>query len=85
MRTYCQNRKHLWRMRRLTLEVRITVFKSLAISKVIHLLLITKRHNNTIDLFHKIQKKFIWQVKEAKIKLSTLFNRYEKGGIKNVD
>ena len=40
----------LWRMSQLTLEGRFTVFKSLAISKVIHLLLITKLHNNTIDL-----------------------------------
>ena len=44
----------LWRMRQLTLEGRITVFKSLAISKVVHLLLITKLHNNTIDLIYKI-------------------------------
>ena len=43
-------------MRQLTLEGRITVFKSLAVSKVIHLLLITKLHNNTIDLLYKIQK-----------------------------
>ena len=75
----------LWRMRQLTLEGRITVFKSLAISKVIHLLLITKLHNNTIDLMYKIQKNFIWQGKKAKIKHSTLCNGYENGGLKNVD
>ena len=46
----------LWHMRQLTLEGRITVFKSLAISKVIHLLLITKLHNNTIDLLDKNRK-----------------------------
>ena len=40
----------LWCMRQLTLEERITVFKSLAISKVIHLLLITELHNNTTDV-----------------------------------
>ena len=50
----------LWRIRQLTLEGRITVFKSLAISKVVHLLLITRLHNNTIHLMYKIQKKFIW-------------------------
>ena len=53
-----ENILKLWHMRQLTLEGRITVFKSLAISKVIHLLLITKLHNNTIDLLHKIQKNF---------------------------
>ena len=43
-------------MRQLTLEGRIAVFKSsvLAVSKVINLLQITKLHNNTIDLLHKI-------------------------------
>ena len=80
-----ENILKLWRMRQLTLEGRITVFKSLAVSKVIHLLLITKLHNNTIDLLHKIQKNLIWQGKKAKIKHSTLGNGYEKGGIRNVD
>ena len=41
-------------MRQLTLEGRITVLKSLAVSKV---LLITKLHNNKIDILYKIQKK----------------------------
>ena len=72
----------LWRMRQLTLEGRITVFKSLAVFKVMHLLLITKLHNNTIDLLYKIKKNFIWQEKKATIKHSTLCNGYEKGGIK---
>ena len=43
-------------MRQLTLEGRIKFFKSLAVSKGMHLLLITKLYNNTIDLLHKIQK-----------------------------
>ena len=46
-------------MRRSTLEGRITVFKSLAVSKVTHLLLITKLHNNTIDLLYEIQNNFV--------------------------
>ena len=53
-------------MRQLTLEGRITVFKSLAISKVVKLLLITKLHNNTIDLMYNIQKNFIWKDKKGK-------------------
>ena len=75
----------LWRMRQLTLEGRITVFKSSAISKVIHLLLITKLRNNTVDLTYKIQKNFLWQGKKAKIKPSTLCNGYKNEGLKNVD
>ena len=59
-------------MRKLTLEGRIAVFKSLAVSKVTHLLLITKLHNNTIHLLYKIQKSFIWRGKKAKIKQYSL-------------
>ena len=40
-----ENKLKLWRMRQLTLEERITVFKSLTASKVMHLLLITRLHN----------------------------------------
>ena len=80
-----ENILKLWRMRQLTLEGRVAVFKSSAVSKGIHLLLITKLHKNTIDLLNKIQKTFIWQGKKAKIKYGTLCNGYEKGGIKNVD
>ena len=77
-----ENILKLWRIRQFTLEGWITVFKSLAVSKVIHLLLITKLHNNTIDLLHKIQKNFTWQGKKAKIKHSTLCNGYKMSGIK---
>ena len=80
-----ENILKLWRIGQLTLEGRITVFKSLAVFKVMHLLLITKLHNNTIDLLYKIKKNFVWQEKKAKIKHSTLCNGYEKGGIKNFD
>ena len=58
----------LWLIRQLTLEGGITLVKSLAIYKVVHLLLITKLHNNTIDLMSKIKKNFIWQGKKTKFK-----------------
>ena len=72
-----ENILKLWRMRQLTLERTITVFKSLTISKVIHLLLITKLYINTIDLLYKIQKNFIWQGKNAKIKLFAMAMKRE--------
>ena len=55
-----ENILRLWRMRQLTLEGRIMVFKSLAFSKVMHLLLIIKVHDNTIDLWYEIQKKNVF-------------------------
>ena len=73
-----------WCITQSILEGGITVLKSSAISKFIHLLLITKLHNNTIDVMKKIQKNLIWRGKKAKIKHSTLCNGYEKGGLKMV-
>ena len=80
-----ENILKLRHMRQLTLEGRITVLKYLAVSNVMHLLLITKLLNNTVDLLHKIQKNFNWQGEKAKIKHGTLCNGYEIVGIKNVD
>ena len=39
----------LWRMRKLTLEGKTTIFKSLAISKTVHLAIITKVPNTVIE------------------------------------
>ena len=61
------------------------MFKSLAISKLIHLALVTEITTTTINLLTKIQMEFIWKGKNPKIKNSTLCNDYEYGGLKNVD
>ena len=80
-----QNILKLWKLRNLTIEGRIVAFKSLAISKLIHLALVTEILTTTINLLTKIQMKFIWKGKNSKIKNSTLCNDYEYGGLKNVD
>ena len=72
-------------MRDLTLEGKVTIFKSLAISKIVHLALVTNIPVSTIDLLIKIQKEFLWGKKKPKIKHETLCNDYENGGKKNVD
>ena len=46
----------LWRMRNLTLEGKITIFKTLAISKIIHLSLVTNVPTQIINELNKIQK-----------------------------
>ena len=74
-----------WRMRQLSIEGRITVFKTLAISKIIHLAMTTSIHKTTINQLEKIQKDFIWHGKKPKIKHETLCGNYESGGLKNVD
>ena len=75
----------LWRMRNLTLEEKITIFKTLAISKIIHLSLVTNVPTQIIKELNKIQKEFIWNGSNLKNKHSTLCNKYENGGLKNVD
>ena len=51
----------------MTLEGKITVFKALAISKVVNLALITNIPTLTINELNKIQKAFIWKNKNPKI------------------
>ena len=75
----------LWRMRYLSIEGKITAFKTLAFSKIIHLALVTDVPKSTILALNKIQKEFIWKNSNPKIKYSTLCSIYEKGGLKNVD
>ena len=72
-------------MRNLALEGKVTIFKTVAISKIMHLSLVTNAPPQIIDELNKIQKKFIWNGGEPKIKYSTLCNKYENGGSKNVD
>ena len=80
-----QNILKLWKLRNLTIEGRLVAFKSLAISKLIHLALVTEIPTTTISLLTKIQTEFIWRWKNPKIKNSTLCNDYEYDDLRNVD
>ena len=71
-------------MRQLAIEERIVIFKTLAISKIVYLPLLTNT-TNIIDELEKVQKKFIWNNSTAKIKQETLRMDYKNGGLKNVD
>ena len=75
----------IWRVRNLTLEGKITIFKTLEISKIIHLASITALPNSTITQLHKIHKEFIWNHKRPKIKEKVPVNHYDKSGSKDVD
>ena len=59
------------RMRNLTLEGKVTVFKAIVISKIVHLALITNILTSTMKELNKIQKEFIWKNKNPKIKHTT--------------
>ena len=74
----------LWRMGNLTRSKSFT-FKSLAISKIVHLPVIITVSHAIINQLNNIQKNFTWNGKNAKIKHSALLNSYEDGGLKDFD
>ena len=72
----------VWKIRNLTLEWKITIFRTLAVSKIIHLASVTVLANYAVTQLNKIQKEFIWNHKRPKIKVKTLINIFDKGGLK---
>ena len=76
---------NFWRYWNLTLEGRIVVFKSLAISKIVFQALIAPVPTHVIKALETIQTSFLWNNSNPKIKHKTLCKRYENGGLKNVD
>ena len=75
----------LRRIRNLTMEGKITISKTLAISKIVNLSLVSNVPTEIINKLNKIQKEFICNGNNPKIKHSILHNKYENGGLKNVD
>ena len=61
------------------------IFKTLAISKIVYLALITNVPKVIVEELQKIHKTFLWQNSHPKIKHKTLSNTLETGGLKNVD
>ena len=80
-----ENVLKLWRARNLSLEGKIAVFKSLALSKITHLVLVKTIPPSIIDQLNKTQKNFIWKGLNPKIKNSTINNNYQNGGLKNIN
>ena len=82
--TKIQNVLKVWRMRRLTLEGKIIVFKTLAISKIVFLSLISKVPTEILIELERIQKTFLW-LSKPKIEDETLSSDFKYGGLKNVN
>ena len=55
-------------MQNFALEGKITVFKALAMSKMVHLALLTIIPTSIMKELNKTQKEFIWNYKNPKIK-----------------
>ena len=80
-----QNVFKIWRMRNLTLEGKKLVFKILALSKIVHLCLISVVTTQIIEEIENIQKNVLWNRSTPKIKHSSLYNSFASGGVRNVD
>ena len=75
----------MWKMRNLTLEGKIVIFKTLAISKIVFQSMITPVPRHIVNELERIQKAFLWKNSSPKIKHETLCNDYKGGGLKNID
>ena len=63
-----QNVVQTWKWRNLTLSGKITIFKTLAFSKVVFLSYLSNVPNSTINCLENIQSDFLWSGKRAKVK-----------------
>ena len=76
---------NLWRGRDLSLEGKILVFKSLALSKLLYSCTMKVPLKQLIEQLNIIHKNFIWNNKRPKIKHSTLIASYSEGGYNDID
>jgi len=79
--------KHLniWRQRQLTLEGKIVIFKTLAISKIVHVAYLSNVPKAIVEKLEKIQSEFLWNGKKAKINNKTLCSKFQNIDLQKVD
>ena len=75
----------VWKMRKLTLEGKVVIFKTIAISEIVFQLFIATVPKDIANELEEIQKTFSWNNSSPKIRHETLCNDYKDGGLKNVD
>ena len=75
----------LWKLRKLTLEGNILIFKTLALSKIVFQAFVTPIPDYVVIELEKIQKFFLWANSISKIKHDTFCNDYKVGRLENVD
>ena len=83
--TYIQRVLEIWKMRNLTLEWKIVIFKTLVISKIVFQSLVTPVPRHIVNGLEKIQKAFLWKNSSTKIKHETLSNDCNGRGLENID
>ena len=72
-------------MQNLSITGKITVFKTLAISKIAYLASVKVIPNSVILELDKIKQHFIWKNRNPKTNQDTLCKDYQNGSLKKVD
>ena len=80
-----ENVLKVWKARQLSLEGKIVIFKTLAISKIVYIANSSSVPECILMQLEKIHKDFIWSGKKSKIKHTTLINDYSEGGLRDID
>ncbi|MCU7801185.1 MAG: reverse transcriptase family protein, partial [gamma proteobacterium symbiont of Lucinoma myriamae] len=80
-----QNLLNSWKRRKLTMFGKITVLKTLAMSKCNYLLQSIYVSNEVLSKLESLFFKFLWNDKNDKIKRKQMVQTYDKGGMKMVD
>ena len=75
----------MWRRRNLTLEGKIIIFETWALSKITFLAQVLVILNQIIDALEQIQKYFLWNSSSPKVKHETIYKDFQYGGLTNVD
>jgi hypothetical protein len=75
----------LWGQRDLSIIGRITVFKSLAFSKIIYQCNNLAVKDDFLKQVNQLAFQFIWGYKQDKVKRTAVIAKYEKGGLKMLD
>ena len=74
-----------WSRRKITLPGKITVIKSLAISKFVHLFLaLPNPPGNLVQNLNKLFYKFLWNSGSDKIKRKIIIKDITKGGLRMI-
>ena len=76
---------NLWRTRDLSVEGKIPVFKTLGLSKMQYLAMMSNVPNSMIETLKVIHNNFLWSSKPARVKQTTLIGNYSDDGVKDVD
>ena len=72
----------IWRRRNLTLEGKIIIFKTLALSTVTFLAQVLVILSQIIDALQQIKKDFLWNLSSPKVKDETICKDFQYGGLK---